>query len=487
MLFTSGLFLFVYLPVTLVLFFLIARKAGPGAAAAWLAAMSLAFYGYWVPAYLALLVGSILFNFIAGLAIVRHAGSNRARHILIAAIVVDLLALAFFKYYNFLTDNVRAAGLPMPVLNVILPIGISFFTFTQIAYLVDAYKGKAHEPKLVHYGLFVTYFPHLIAGPILHHSEMMPQFADRETYRLRLDNFALGALFLLFGLMKKVLVADNISIVADRAFDAANLGQVGLLHAWEGALAYALQIYFDFSGYSDMAVGISLLLNIQLPYNFASPYRSTSIIEFWRRWHMTLSRFLRDYLYIALGGNRKGNVRRYVNLAVTMILGGLWHGAAWTFVIWGALHGFYLVLNHGWRWVAQKAGVAGKGGWPMRAVAWALTMLGVLVAWVFFRATSVHGALFMLKAMAGGAPGTDLLAGSTQHWALLAALLLFTVALPNSQTVIMERIRPAIARRLAGGRTGIILASLGIWAMLVVWLALVAASRENAAFIYFNF
>lgn len=487
MLFTSGLFLFVYLPVTVLFFFLIARSAGPRAASAWLAAMSLLFYGYWAPVFLGLLLGSILFNFFAGLSIVRHHGTDRARLILTIAIVVDLIALGFFKYYNFFTDNVRTIGIPMPILDVVLPIGISFFTFTQIAYLIDAYKGKARESSLVHYGLFVTYFPHLIAGPILHHSEMMPQFADRETYRLRIRNFTLGAFFLLFGLMKKVLVADNISMIADRAFEAANLGQVGPLHAWEGAITYAMQIYFDFSGYSDMAVGVSLLLNIQLPYNFASPYRSTNIIEFWRRWHMTLSRFLRDYLYIALGGNRKGNVRRYTNLLSTMVLGGLWHGAAWTFVIWGTLHGLYLVINHGWRWFAQKAGLVGKGGFPARALGWLLTMLGVLVAWVFFRATSVEGALSMLKAMAGITPHINLLAGREQNWLLLAALTLFVVALPNSQTVIMDRIKPAIERRIAENRTCLILFGLGVWAILIVWLALVAASRENAAFIYFNF
>lgn len=487
MLFTSGLFLFVYLPVTVVFFFLIARAAGPRAASAWLAAMSLLFYGYWVPAFLALLVGSILFNFGAGLAIARSLGTSRARAILTIAIVGDLVALAFFKYYNFFTENVREIGIPMPVLNIVLPIGISFFTFTQIAYLVDVYKGKVRDANIVHYGLFVTYFPHLIAGPILHHADMMPQFHNRDTYRPNLANFATGAFFLIFGLAKKVLVADNISIIADRAFDAANLGQVGTLHAWEGAIAYAMQIYFDFSGYSDMAVGVSLLLNIQLPFNFASPYRSTSIVEFWRRWHMSLSTFLRDYLYIALGGNRKGNMRRYANLFVTMVLGGLWHGAAWTFVIWGTLHGSYLMINHFWRWLGKSMGFAGKGGFPARAVGWALTMLGVLVAWVFFRATTVHGALAMLQAMAGCQPGTDLLAGRGQNWLLLAALTLFTVALPNSQTVIMGRIRPALESRMAAGRAGLIVFGLGIWAVLVVWMALVAASRENAAFIYFNF
>ncbi|MET0240102.1 MAG: MBOAT family protein [Sphingobium sp.] len=486
MLFTSGLFLFVYLPITVTIFFLIARSAGTRAASGWLAAMSLLFYGYWAPVFLALLLGSILFNFFAGLTIVRSLGTPRAKAVLTFAIIVDLLALAFFKYYNFFTDNVREIGIPLPILDVVLPIGISFFTFTQIAYLIDVYKGKVKDAHLVHYTLFVTYFPHLIAGPILHHAEMMPQFEDKKTYSINLTNFSIGAFFLLAGLAKKVLVADNISPIADRAFQAAAVGQVGFLHAWEGAIAYAMQIYFDFSGYSDMAVGVSLLLNIQLPYNFASPYRSTSIVEFWRRWHISLSRFLRDYLYIALGGNRKGNARRYLNLFLTMVLGGLWHGAAWTFVIWGTLHGSFLMLNHGWRWIAQKAGLAGKGGVPGMVVGWALTMLGVLIAWVFFRATSVHEAFAMLHAMAGAVPSVDLLAGRSQHWLLLAALVIFTVAIPNTQTVIMEKLKPVIDRR-ALTKPAVIVFGLGIWAVLVTWLALVAASRENAAFIYFNF
>jgi alginate O-acetyltransferase complex protein AlgI len=484
MLFTSGLFLFAYLPVAVIMFFALARLFGPGAAAAWLAFMSLAFYGYWMPAYLALLLGSIALNYFGGIAITR--AGDRARAITAAFIIADLLILAFFKYYNFFTDNLRAVAVPLPVLNVVLPIGISFFTFTQIAFLVDTYKGKARDARPIHYTLFVTYFPHLISGPILHHAEMMPQFAEERTYRPRLDNFAIGLTFLICGLMKKVLVADSVSGIADHAFTAAAAGQVGPLHAWEGAIAYALQIYFDFSGYSDMAVGISLLLNIQLPYNFASPYRSTSIVDFWRRWHMTLSRFLRDYLYIALGGSRRGNVRRYLNLAVTMLLGGLWHGAAWTFVIWGALHGFYLVVNHGWRWLAGRMGGLALPAPLSGALGWVLTMLAVLIAWVFFRATNVAEAVQMLRAMAGHVPATDLLAGRQTSWMILVPLLAFTVLLPNSQSVIMDRLKPAIERSIARGGAAV-WSAMGVGVVLIAWLALVAASRENSAFIYFNF
>ncbi|HEY0315233.1 MAG TPA: MBOAT family protein [Sphingomonas sp.] len=488
MLFTSGLFLFLFLPLTLALFYGLARLSGPRLAAAWLAFMSLAFYAYWMPVYLGLLLGSILLNYLGGIAIVRATDRERARLVTTAFVATDLLVLGFFKYYNFFTDNLRAVALPLPVLNVVLPIGISFFTFTQIAFLVDSYRGKARDARPIHYLLFVTYFPHLIAGPILHHSEMMPQFEERRTYRPDLARFATGFAFLLAGMIKKVLVADSISPIADRAFQAAGIGQVGVFHAWEGAIAYALQIYFDFSGYSDMAVGLSLLFNIQLPYNFASPYRSTSIVEFWRRWHMTLSRFLRDYLYIALGGNRHGNVRRYANLAATMLLGGLWHGAAWTFVIWGGLHGAFLVVNHGWRYIQGRifSGAAGGGGRIGAVLGWLLTMLAVLIAWVFFRAASIAEAIAMLRAMAGHAPAVDFLAGRAIDWLPLAALGLFAAVLPNSQQVIMGRIAPAIERARASGG-GTIWLALGIGLVLLVWLALVAASRENSAFIYFNF
>jgi alginate O-acetyltransferase complex protein AlgI len=487
MLFTSGLFLFLYLPPALALFYGLARLFGPRTAAAWLALVSLGFYAYWMPIYLGLLLGSILLNYLGGIAIARATDKERARIITAAFVIADLLALGFFKYYNFFTDNLRAVAIPLPVLNVVLPIGISFFTFTQIAFLVDSYKGKVRDARPIHYLLFVTYFPHLIAGPILHHSEMMPQFEEKRTYRPDLVRFATGFAFLLAGMAKKVLVADSISPIADRAFQAAGVGQVGVFHAWEGAIAYALQIYFDFSGYSDMAVGLSLLFNIQLPYNFASPYRSTNIVDFWRRWHMTLSRFLRDYLYIALGGNRRGNVRRYVNLALTMVLGGLWHGAAWTFMVWGGLHGVFLVTNHGWRYVRGRMSFAASDGGRIGALlGWLLTMLAVLIAWVFFRATSIGEAIAMLRAMSGHAPAVDFLAGREIDWLLLAALGLFAVVLPNSQDVIMGRIAPAIGRAREAGGSAIWLA-LGIGLVLLVWLALVAASRENSAFIYFNF
>jgi alginate O-acetyltransferase complex protein AlgI len=325
---------------------------------------------------------------------------------LVLAVALNLLILGYFKYANFFIDNTNyllhaLSRSEVRALNVALPIGISFFTFTQIAFLVDCYQGKVRERNFVHYLLFVSYFPHLISGPVLHHSQMMPQFRRPETYRLRPDYIFTGLFNVAAGLAKKALLADEFSQYATPIFDAARSGHsLTYVAAWTGVLAYTLQIYFDFSGYTDMAIGLSKLLGINLPLNFDAPYKSVSIIEFWRRWHITLSNFLRDYLYIPLGGNRRGEARRYGNLFLTMLLGGLWHGANWTFVVWGGLHGTYLLINHGWRAVATSLPVRGKSWSALgRAGGGAITFMAVLVAWVFFRATTFAGAAQILSAM----------------------------------------------------------------------------------------
>ncbi len=324
------------------------------------------------------------------------------KHLLIVAITLNLALLAYYKYANFFVSSINAvAGSSWSLGEIILPLGISFFTFTQIAFLVDVYQGKVKEQNFIRYVLFVTYFPHLIAGPVLHHQEMMPQFAHPATFKFNQTTFMLGMTIFVLGLAKKVLLADSLAEFPSPIFAAvAAGGQPAVLEAWIGSLSYTLQLYFDFSGYSDMAIGISLMFNVRLPLNFNSPYKSASIIEFWRRWHMTLSRFLRDYLYIPLGGSRHGKARRYLNLAATMLLGGLWHGAAWTFVIWGGLHGIYLIINHAWRAFKQRLGL-GDGGVLMRLLSIALTFLAVVVAWVFFRADSYSSALAMLSGMFG--------------------------------------------------------------------------------------
>jgi alginate O-acetyltransferase complex protein AlgI len=403
MLFNSYGFLILYLPIVVVGFFVLARLSHM-AAAGWLAVASIVFYGWWDYRYVPLLLGSILLNFFAARMMLRAIVAQRFRALrvwFVIALCADLGLLAYFKYFNFFVDNANALiGANWAPARVILPIGISFFTFTQIAFLVDTYRKKVSEYSLVHYGLFVTYFPHLIAGPVLHHKEMMPQFQHRETYRLRGENFAVGLTIFAFGLFKKVLLADNFAAYVRPVFDTQGSHSFGLFDCWAAALAYALQIYFDFSGYSDMAIGLSRLFGVRLPLNFNSPYKATNISEFWRRWHMTLSRFLRDYLYIPLGGNRKGKFRRYVNLATTMLLGGLWHGAGWTYVIWGGLHGLYLVIHQAWQGL-RPARAATPPARVAKAASGLLTFLAVVIAWVFFRSPSASHAITMLKAMLG--------------------------------------------------------------------------------------
>lgn len=304
--------------------------------------------------------------------------------------------LAYYKYTNFFIASLNGAtGAELHGWAIVLPIGISFFTFTQIAFLVDCYRGLAGEYRFMHYTLFVSYFPHLIAGPVLHHKEMMPQF-DAPA-QPNAANFAVGMSIFVMGLAKKVLLADPLSVLAGPVF--ASGAEPQLIEAWIGALAYTMQLYFDFSGYSDMAIGLSRLFGVKLPLNFDSPYQAANISEFWRRWHMTLSRFLRDYLYVPLGGNRSGQLARYRNLMLTMILGGLWHGAGWTFVAWGSLHGLYLVLHHAWQ---QFRGQPLQQQRPGRWWARGLTLLAVMLAWVIFRAPDMATAGDILLAMAGG-------------------------------------------------------------------------------------
>jgi alginate O-acetyltransferase complex protein AlgI len=295
---------------------------------------------------------------------------------------------------------------------------LSFTTFVQIALLVDLWRRRDAAPPFLNYAMFVAFFPHLIAGPIVRWTELGPQIADRNNFRLDWANIKKGLTMFAIGLAKKVLLADSIGVHVAPVFDAAAAGQsITAAAAWGGALAYGMQLYFDFSGYSDMAVGLALLFNLRLPINFASPYRAVNIIEFWRRWHISLSHFLRDYLYIALGGNRRGVARRYLNLFLTMVLGGLWHGAGWTFVARGALHGIYLIANHGWRALRRAAKREPRSILLGRVVGWALTLAAVTIAWVFFRAADFDAALTIVRAMAFGgrapAPEELVLIGTT--------------------------------------------------------------------------
>lgn len=403
MLFNSFEFLLLYLPVVLFGYYRIGQWRGSLYACGWLVFCSLFFYAWWNPLYIALLAASILFNYSAGGLIHRQITAAGRRTWLVVGVVADLFLLAYYKYANFFVDNVALlAGADWQLETIVLPLGISFFTFTQIAYLVDVYRGIAVERNLTRYFLFVTYFPHLIAGPVLHHKEMMPQFATRTDFRIDYRHFSVGIGIFIIGLFKKVVLADGVAVYVGPVFAAAGDGNtIHFFEAWGAALCYTLQLYFDFSGYSDMAVGLSFLLGIRLPMNFFSPYKSRNIIEFWRRWHMTLSRFLRDYLYIPLGGNRHGEINRYKNLFLTMLLGGLWHGAAWTFVIWGAFHGILLAICHLWNGFVQGYRSFPLLGKLITPFAYTATFLLVVVGWVFFRATSFDAALVILQGMAG--------------------------------------------------------------------------------------
>ncbi|MBA2587653.1 MAG: MBOAT family protein [Alphaproteobacteria bacterium] len=401
MLFNSTIFLFGFLPVALIVFFTLGRLSVT-AARIWLAAASLYFYAWWNPPYLVLLAISILFNFGVGRLLQepeRFAFLPSRKLVLGLSLLFNLGFLGYFKYYAFIVQNIdTATGADFVVHHIALPLAISFFTFQKIAYLVDSYLGKVKDRSFINYVLFAAFFPQLIAGPIVHYSDLFPQFRKVETYRFQWPGLTDGLTLFLLGLAKKVVLADEFARYSDIMFNGAQAGAtITLAPAWVGALSYTLQLYFDFSGYSDMAIGMAKMFNIELPLNFWSPYKSGSIIEFWRRWHMTLSRFLRDYVYIPLGGNRGGEARRYRNLLLTMLVGGIWHGAGWTFVAWGALHGVALAVNHLWAEHVPRP----LGSRLYRMVAHLMTLLVVVCGWVIFRSPSMQAAGRVFAGMSG--------------------------------------------------------------------------------------
>ncbi|HUW32099.1 MAG TPA: MBOAT family protein [Planctomycetota bacterium] len=413
MVFSSHLFFFYFLPLALLVYHVLPRRGKHLA----LTLLSYVFYGWANPLFVVLMLASTLIDYLCGLVISQQighwsdpvkqleVGGSRTRHqkvALVASICSNLALLGFFKYFNFATGNyndvVKMLGLPGLSLDlafkVTLPLGISFYTFQSMSYSIDVYRGHARAIRnFIDFACYVSMFPQLVAGPIIRFQEVADQLEHRD---YTLEKFARGAAFISVGLAKKVLLANSVGKIADVAFDA---GSVGFADAWFGAIAYAFQIYYDFSAYSDMAIGLGLMLGFVFPKNFDSPYRSESITEFWRRWHISLSTWLRDYLYIPLGGNRKGPARTYVNLAVVMLLGGLWHGAAWNFVIWGGLHGAMLAFERAmgkrsfYRFLPRPARIA-------------LTFIIVLFGWVFFRAADLPSALHYCGAMIGlGHPG----------------------------------------------------------------------------------
>lgn len=512
MLFNSIEFLFFFLPLTLVLFHFFSRKVSAQSAVFLLIVASLFFYAWWQPVYLLLLGASVLFNFHMARAIYRYAKP----WLTVAGVAVNLAIIGYFKYSVFFINNLAlASGFEWQAEQILLPLAISFFTFQQIAYLIDVKQHYVIENSFSNYVLFVCFFPQLIAGPIVHHSNMMPQFRQPGRLQLSAANFAVGFSIFTIGLFKKTVLADGVAVYANPVFNAADSGSVpDFFTAWGGALAYTFQLYFDFSGYSDMAIGLALIFGIALPLNFNSPYKALNIVDFWRRWHITLSRFLRDYLYISLGGNRAGFLRRYGNLLITMILGGLWHGAGWNFLIWGTLHGGYLVINHGFSHLRQTSLRFIRDIW-FSPLAWLITFVAVVAGWVFFRAQSLTGALAMLQAMAGlngitlpagimaklpglqpvfdlfavsAAPGGGLVFVKTWLW--IGALLLIALKAPNVYQLFYARLAPETTADTPCEVHNRMQWQPGVcWALLISIMLVLSLSTlgQVSEFLYFNF
>ncbi len=474
MLFNSLEFIFIFLPLVLAVFYFIGASGYAYSAQIFLTVASFGFYSYWNPAFLPFLVVSIIFNFVLSRTILQTGSrsDSQIKWLMGFRIALNLLFLGFFKYTNFFVNNLNSIfEMHIPHQEIKLPLAISFYTFTEIAYLVDVYKRRTEPANFKNYCFFVVFFPHLIAGPIVHYRDLMPRFlknfkpeiSTKKTYfSFDQEDFLKGLYLFIFGLFKKVVIADFVAKYSSPVFHLADSGlsPIGVA-AWGGAFAYTFQIYFDFSGYSDMAIGLARMFRIRFPLNFNSPYQAESIIDFWRRWHITLSTFLRDYLYIPLGGNRKGPTRRYVNLSITMLLGGLWHGAGWNFIIWGLLHAIYLVVNHSWHNLRTSS--QNGESFLKSVVSRGISFLAVLIAWVFFRAETFSGALRMLKSMFGvggfslplqyetklgpvskilksaGARFTPIAEGQFEggkEIAVLVLLFLITQFLPNSQEIV---------------------------------------------------
>jgi alginate O-acetyltransferase complex protein AlgI len=393
MLFNSHIFIFLFLPISVIVFFFLNRMRLIEASKGFLVLASLFFYSWWNVLYLPLILVSMLFNYIIGTSLTKNKEHRKVskKYLLTIGILIDLGLLGYFKYMDFFIANLNfIVGTRIPFFHLALPLAISFFTFQQITYLVDSYRNETKEYDFLQYAIFVSFFPQLIAGPIVHHKEMMPQFSNLHNRIINYKNISLGLYIFSIGLFKKVILADTFSVWATNGFDNATL--LTFFEAWFTSISYTFQLYFDFSGYTDMAIGAALLFNIKLPINFNSPYKATSIQDFWRRWHITLTRFLRDYVYIPLGGNRKGNLKTYTNLLATFIIGGIWHGAGWTFIFWGFLHGLAITIHRIWNQLGFRLN---------SFIGWFITFNFVNIAWIFFRAKSWGDALKVLKGMIG--------------------------------------------------------------------------------------
>jgi len=414
MLFNSYEYIFLFLPLTFFVYFYLNSKRLTEASKGFLVLSSLFFYSWWNVVYLPVILSSMLVNYTIGRSFSKDRSKKVSKKtILTIGILFNLFLLGYFKYMDFFIENINfVTDANFSTLNLVLPLAISFFTFQQIAYLVDSYRNETHEYDFLNYSLFVTFFPQLIAGPIVHHKEMMPQFANVKNKVKNYRNISLGIFVFSIGLFKKVAIADTFAVWANNGFDKA--GVLTFIEAWATSLSYTFQLYFDFSGYTDMAIGAALLFNIRLPINFNSPYKALNIQDFWRRWHMTLSRFLRDYVYIPLGGNKDGEYKTYANLFATFLVGGIWHGAGWTFIVWGVLHGIAMITHR----------IYSRLGFKMNKIlAWIITFNFINITWVFFRAKDLESAFFMLEAMFGIENITFIPVGALQTILIFAAFI----------------------------------------------------------------
>lgn len=422
MLFNSYIFVLLFLPLVIVGYFGINHFRKYKLANLFLIGMSLWFYGYYSPKYLLVIGISVLGNY--GVAFgINHLSDEQQKWkkvLLILGIVANISSIFYFKYYDFFVSSLNAvAGTDFVLRQVVLPLGISFFTFQQVSYLVDTYKGQTKDYGFIEYALFVVYFPQLVAGPIVLHSEMIPQFRDENRRYVNYQNMSHGLYVFAVGLVKKVLIADTLSKAVTWGF--GTIDSLSVLEAWIVILSYTLQLYFDFSGYCDMASGIACMMNIKLPQNFNSPYRSTSIRDFWTRWHMSLTRFLTTYIYIPLGGDRKGKVRTYVNIMIVFLVSGLWHGANWTFIVWGVIHGIFSCINR-----------MTQGVWERipKVIRWFVNFVVINLTWTIFRADSLTQTMDMYRRLfAGGQQG---MLQVREELAYCFQLKEFAVLLPSS-------------------------------------------------------
>lgn len=475
MVFSSFPFLLVFLPLVLAGYYALSRVKNDIYQRLFIILTSLFFYGYQNPKYLVLILSSIAVNYLIAIAIQKTEG-KQAKLFLTLGVLFNVALIGYYKYYDFFIENINlVAGTDFVLKRIMLPLGISFFTFQQLSFLVSVYQGEEKVGKLRDYALFVLFFPQLVAGPIVLYSEMIPQFKDRERRYFNSENFAAGLYIFAMGLFKKAVLADTLCVFADNGFAMTNHG---LAAAWATTLSYTLQIYFDFSGYSDMAVGLGKMFNIDIPFNFRSPYQSESITQFWRKWHITLGRALSTYVYKPLGGNRKGIVRTCINLLLTFLVSGFWHGASWTFIIWGGLHGVFMVAE---RLLGKRREAVPK------AIRIFATFMVVNALWVLFRGENMGQTMEIYRGMVAfdniALTQLDLIMGETANInfpvmfdiayisTMIVALLFVVFGCKNSAS--------RLECYVANNKTAITAA--GLFAV-----AILCMSRESV-FIYFNF